>query len=148
MPTTTIGIDPRQYADRDGPLTAAADDFLRSHGIEGQDLHPRWQDETARNVILLDVPTECIEREIAYLERLHMTAQEWNERHGVGTRVRYDSIIPPIANARGFYSRTRSEAWTLGSGHAVVKIEGRTGGFHLSHLTPLPDPATPTTEDP
>jgi hypothetical protein len=71
-----------------------------------------------------------------------MTSDQWNESHPVGTRVRYW----PVLNDDGSFARafpptetiTRSEAWDLGSGHPVVLIKGRTGGFHLGHLEVLP----------
>jgi len=33
-------------------------------------------------------------------------------------------------------TRTRSEAWLLGHGAPVVKVEGRTGGYLLTRLRP------------
>lgn len=60
-----------------------------------------------------------------------MNAARWNELYPVGTAVDYEPI-----KGDGVYdrTRTRSEAWTLGSGHAVALIEGRSGGVHLDHL--------------
>lgn len=60
-----------------------------------------------------------------------MTAEEWNKRHPVGTPVRFETYRGgPIEE-----SRTRSEAWELGHGEPVVKIEGRAGGVCLDFLT-------------
>lgn len=61
-----------------------------------------------------------------------MNASEWNAKHPVGTPVIYFSVQGELDN--GFETKTRSEAWELGSGAAVVSISGRTGGVHLTHL--------------
>jgi len=60
-----------------------------------------------------------------------MQAEEWNELYPVGTRVRYY----PVADEPGYVdTHTRSVAWTLGSGHVVVKVDGQTGGVSVEHL--------------
>lgn len=62
---------------------------------------------------------------------MEITAAEWNQRYPVGTAVRYH----PIIDEKDFItSRTRSEAWELGHGAAVVKIEGRAGGVALEAI--------------
>lgn len=72
-----------------------------------------------------------------------ITAAEWNERHRIGTRVRF---TPVRGQPKTEDSRTRSEAWDLGGGDAVVSIEGRTGGVALHHLEVLPEePEQPRT---
>lgn len=48
--------------------------------------------------------------------------------------MRYYPVLPPIESAPPVESRTRSEAWELGHGAAVVLIEGRPGGVDLTHL--------------
>lgn len=60
-----------------------------------------------------------------------MKADEWNQRYPVGTPVRYHPIID---DHESVVSKTRSEAWELGHGAAVVKIEGRTGGVLLEAI--------------
>lgn len=61
-------------------------------------------------------------------------ADDWNARYPVGTRVRYF----PIAGEPAYEETcTRSKAWQLGSGHSVVKVEGRAGGVSLRHLEPF-----------
>ncbi len=80
---------------------------------------------------------------------MDMTAEEFNTNFDVGTPVLYWPVALP---GGGFApecmrSRTRSLAWTLGDGHPVVKIEKKTGGVSLRHLsidflTPL-DPPIP-----
>lgn len=62
------------------------------------------------------------------------TAESWNAAHPVGTWVRYWPVLPPIDSAPPLDTTTRSEAWCLGDGTVVVKIVGRTGGVHLSHI--------------
>jgi len=60
-----------------------------------------------------------------------MQAEEWNELYPVGTRVRYY----PVADEPGYVdTHTRSVAWTLGSGHVVVEVDGQTGGVSVEHL--------------
>jgi hypothetical protein len=64
-----------------------------------------------------------------------ISAGKWNSQHAVGTRVRYY----PVAGEPGHLdTSTRSAAWPLGDGRAVVLIVGRTGGVHLDHLEVLP----------
>ena len=68
------------------------------------------------------------------------TAEEWNARHSVGTAVevtrwrRHDGT--PVD---AFRSRTRSTAWTLSEGHAVVQVEGSAGSWGLDFVRPLGD---------
>jgi hypothetical protein len=66
-----------------------------------------------------------------------MTAALWNRRFPIGTRVRYH---PVKGERKHIETKTRSEAWELGSGVSVVKIDGRSGGVALSHLTFKPSP--------
>lgn len=60
-----------------------------------------------------------------------MTAAQWNEKHPVGTKVRYYPILGHDENVE---TKTRSEAWELGGGDAVVKVEGRAGGVALTNI--------------
>lgn len=54
---------------------------------------------------------------------------EWNEIFPVGSLcwVRYD-------DGSEHTHHTRSAAWLLGSGHAVVKVNGLSGGYSLDRL--------------
>lgn len=63
-----------------------------------------------------------------------LSAEEWNARHPVGTRVRFQSVkgIEEFED-----TVTRSEAWEL-CGTPVVMIEGRSGGCAIDHMTVLP----------
>lgn len=64
-----------------------------------------------------------------------MRAAEWNDRHPIGTRVRYR----PVINRPEFTDTcTRSEAWTVGR-YSVVLLKGEKGGKLLSHLEVLTD---------
>lgn len=64
-----------------------------------------------------------------------MTAALFNERYPVGTKVRYF----PVSNESGFVeSKTRTPAWELGHGAAVVSIEGRSGGVLVQALKVQP----------
>ena len=61
-----------------------------------------------------------------------MTAAEWNAAHrpGIGVLVKLD-------DGKLWHTKTRSEAWELGGGQPVVKLEGRTGGYDLNRVTPM-----------
>ena len=60
-------------------------------------------------------------------------AHRWNKIFRVGTRVTY---FPVSGSKEQHVTRTRSEAWELGSGHVVVMLDGFTGGKAISHLVP------------
>lgn len=61
-------------------------------------------------------------------------ADDWNARHPVGTPVLF---WPGVREGEGRESKTRSEAWALGCGVAVVAVEGHSGGIALDHVEPL-----------
>lgn len=72
-----------------------------------------------------------------------MTADDWNARYPIGTPViAYPGARPE--HATGADTRletvTRTAAWTLGHGAAVVAVEGYAGGIALTHIDPI-DPA-------
>lgn len=70
-----------------------------------------------------------------------MSADEWNERHPVGTPVlfwpggrTFDDGRPVCAGRESF---TRSAAWNLGGlGIPLVAVEGYPGGIALTHVEP------------
>ena len=64
------------------------------------------------------------------------TADEWNARYPVGTEV---AAYPLSRNDAPLITTTRTPAWTLGHGAAVVSVHGFTGGICLTHI----DPANP-----
>ena len=53
----------------------------------------------------------------------------WNEEHGIGTPV---ILTDDFGNEHE--TSTRSEAWVLPSNHAVVMVEGRSGGYSLRRI--------------
>lgn len=59
---------------------------------------------------------------------IKMTAEQFNRRWTIGQRVWYH---PVIGQPERVASRTRGEAWTLGSGDPVVLLEGHAGGISL-----------------
>lgn len=61
-----------------------------------------------------------------------LSAAEWNAQHkpGIGVLVKLD-------DGKLWHTKTRSEAWELGSGHPVILLEGRSGGFDLARVTPF-----------
>jgi hypothetical protein len=65
-----------------------------------------------------------------------MTADEWNARYPVGTPVH---AYPGSRDDAPLTTTTRTPAWTLGHGAAVVSVDGVTGGICLTHI----DPTTP-----
>lgn len=74
--------------------------------------------------------TKTIRYPIAAIEP-DMTAEAFNAKHPVGTACRYY----PVAGDRTHdKTKTRSEAWPLGHGAVVVKIEGHAGGVDINHL--------------
>lgn len=63
-------------------------------------------------------------------------AQAFNDRNAVGTKVLY---WPGAKRGDGIESVTRTPAWTLGSGHGVVSVDGYSGGIALEHVVVLTD---------
>lgn len=68
-----------------------------------------------------------------------MTAPRFNYLHKVGTRVvAYPGVRPEDPLAKDLCTRletvTRTPAWTLGHGAAVVSVEGYAGGIALTHI--------------
>jgi hypothetical protein len=77
---------------------------------------------------------------LLHLARLRVNpADAWNAAHPVGTAVRYWS---GYREGEGRTSRTRTPAWMLGSDLAVVSVDGHSGGIALTHVEPIPAPAT------
>lgn len=56
----------------------------------------------------------------------------WNENWPIGTGVVLVDDLGERAE-----TKTRSMAWPLGHGEAVVMVEGRSGGYMLDRITPL-----------
>lgn len=70
-----------------------------------------------------------------------MNADEFNAAFPVGTPVIAYPLTLPEENQPEFFkrliTRTRSEAWTLGHGDPVVKVDGYAGGIALTHIAPF-----------
>ena len=60
-----------------------------------------------------------------------MNAGTWSIQHPVGTTVDVE-----LDDGSVLQTTTRSVAWTLGDGTAVVMVEGIRGGYRLSRVTP------------
>ena len=63
------------------------------------------------------------------------TADLWNERYPLGTKVDYFPVAGWPQHDR---TATRSEAWGSASGEVVVKVEGHAGGVSVRHLLVVP----------
>ena len=60
-----------------------------------------------------------------------MDAKTWNEKYPIGT-----AVVVLRDNGNELHTKTRSEAWTLDSGHDVVKVHGIAGGYKLERIAP------------
>jgi hypothetical protein len=58
-----------------------------------------------------------------------MNAQEWNNRYPVGQPV---CLTEDDGSMR--YTQTRTKAWELGSGHSVVSVDEKSGGYSLDRI--------------
>jgi hypothetical protein len=63
--------------------------------------------------------------------RATMTADDWNARYPVGTPV---FAWPGVREDDPLVTKTRTAAWTLGHGAAVVSVDGCAGGIALTHV--------------
>lgn len=69
-----------------------------------------------------------------------LSASLFNALNPVGTPVKY---WPSLRRGEGHTSRTTTPAWELGSGTAVVSVEGYAGGIALTHIVVLPPEQDP-----
>lgn len=60
-----------------------------------------------------------------------MNAEQFNKKYPVGTMVRY---YPIKGDPQCVETQTRTPAWTLGHGEAVVSVIGIAGGVSLEHV--------------
>jgi hypothetical protein len=58
-----------------------------------------------------------------------MNAEDFNKKFPIGSDVIYTDDF-----GNEHKTKTRSDAWTLGSGHAVVCLEGRSGGYDINRI--------------
>lgn len=63
--------------------------------------------------------------------------EAWNAANPIGTPVVF---WPAFKDEPGRESVTRSAAWLMPSGSAVVLVEGYAGGIALTHVNPLREP--------
>ncbi|PHR86014.1 MAG: hypothetical protein COA78_38470 [Blastopirellula sp.] len=63
-----------------------------------------------------------------------MNAKQFTKQYPVGTKVSYQDDFSGTHQ-----TIIRSEAWELGHGDVVVKIEGRSGGYDIERITPISD---------
>lgn len=61
--------------------------------------------------------------------------EAWNSQYSSGTPV-----VVIQDDGSQVISKTRSIAWALGHGEAVVSYEGRSGGYALSRVIPMTTP--------
>lgn len=61
-----------------------------------------------------------------------MTPEEFNDLYSVGTSVNYHPVIGQHDHIK---TVTRSKAWTLGCGEAVVKVAGKPGCVSLEAIS-------------
>lgn len=61
----------------------------------------------------------------------------WNEKYPVGTRVSLR-----LDNGETLITHTRSEAWLLYHGQAVISVEGKSGGWALDRVSPIREDET------
>ena len=73
-------------------------------------------------------------REVAQMAERSCTA--WNNLYSVGTRVRlYLGMLGDEKNS--IETVTRSQAWVMGGHSAMIMVQGKTGGWSLTHVRPL-----------
>lgn len=60
-----------------------------------------------------------------------LSVDAFNDTYAIGTACRY---YPVAGDSKHLKTRTRSEAWALGHGAVVVKVEGKAGGVDINHL--------------
>jgi hypothetical protein len=72
-------------------------------------------------------------------------ATDWNLHHPTGTPV---LAWPGVRDAEPLRTRTRTSAWVLPSGQAVISVRGYAGGIHLDHIEhdPTMQPPVPDIE--
>jgi hypothetical protein len=82
-------------------------------------------------VRVYEVPFEAEYQERRELGFNRFTAERWNTLYEVGTPV----VAYPLSREdEPLRTRTRTAAWTLGHGAAVVSVDGYAGGIALTHI--------------
>jgi hypothetical protein len=70
-------------------------------------------------------------RERRRLAQGEKAAQAFNSKVPIGSAV---TFWPGVREGAGRLSVTRTEAWSTLSGHAIVCVEGYSGGIALTHI--------------
>lgn len=68
------------------------------------------------------------------LKREEQRMRMWNDRHPSGTLVTLRTSADGSPDVL-METKTRSEAWLLGHGQAVVLVDGKSGGWALDRVT-------------
>lgn len=68
-----------------------------------------------------------------------MKAEEFNKSFPVGSDVIYTDDFK-----KEHRTKTTSEAWEIGSGHVLVSIQGKSGGYDIARIKAAPDGFTDT----
>lgn len=68
-------------------------------------------------------------RQETRLKRSRVQVAKWNAAHPVGTEV-----ILTDDFGKKHATKTRSEAWVLLSGDAIINVEDRSGGYLLERI--------------
>ena len=62
------------------------------------------------------------------------TAEAFNIKYPVGTPVCYWPVLPARDEYPPKETKTRSEAWDVAKGRAIVMVDGIAGGVAISHI--------------
>lgn len=65
------------------------------------------------------------------MDKRKMTAEDASNMFPIGTEVKY---FPIFGEDKYEKTKVRSDAWALGHGELVIKVNGRAGGVAISHL--------------
>jgi len=79
----------------------------------------------------MDSPEVITERHSAVMAEVWLKCDKFNKNCPVGTSVCY------IGDEQRKETKTRSEAWALPSGDAVVMIDGKSSGVSLDHIVAI-----------
>ncbi len=66
------------------------------------------------------------------MSKTKLTAEQFTAEYPVGTKVIYTGDF-----GDEIQTKIRSEAWALGHGQVVVKMEGRSGGYEIERFRAL-----------
>lgn len=75
-----------------------------------------------------------VDRHSAVMAEAWLQCDQFNKQNPIGTKVKYKSLLDHATQWDIKETKTRSEAWALPNGQAVVMIEGKGGGVSLDHI--------------